>query len=246
MELIYTQHRGASYLKQQDCLWNGFEALQSLDQPVTSKTCQDIILVAVADGVSGSPCAALASNFVISALKDAVDLHGFTNRAFRSLQNKLGLRYSRTNCRGASTTLLAARFIDQTVSILSVGDSRAYLLKYGRPPLLLTKDHSFINQLRDDEVLDDHKDYASCYNVLTDCLIADSDESDFNIFFTSLKLEISDRVLICTDGVYETLGAELADLISHSQSLEVQGNAIRERILQIGAEDNFSMLIVEC
>lgn len=245
MKLAYTQHQGAPYLRQQDCVFNGYEIIQKLDEPVKWLEASNQILIGIADGVSASPGAELASKFVLDALETEVNDHGFTNTAIRSIQKKLSSRYAKTRYFGTSTTLLAVQINEYQISILSVGDCRAYLIKEDNELIQLTKDHSFINELVDEEIATESIRYASCYNVLTDCLVADFEETEFKIFATSLKCQKRDRLLICTDGVYETLESQLVRLIDCNQDIEKQANEIRDAILRIGPSDNFSLVIVD-
>lgn len=245
MKLAYTQHQGAPYLRQQDCVFNGFEVIQKLDEPVKLLKAQNQILIAVADGVSASPGAELASKFVLEALETEVNRHGFSNAAIRSIQVKLSSRYANTRYFGTSTTLLAVQFEEYQARILSVGDCRAYLIKEDDQLIQLTRDHSFINELVDEEIAAESIKYASCYNVLTDCLVADFEETDFKIFATSFKCQKGDRLLVCTDGVYETLESQLVGLIDCNQDIEKQAKEIRDAILCIGPSDNFSLVMVD-
>lgn len=245
MKLAFTQHQGAPYLRQQDCLFNGFEIIQKLDQPVKLLEAKDQILVAVADGVSASPGAELASKFAIGCLKLTVSEYGFTNKALRSIQEKLSSKYARTRYFGTSTTLLTAQITGNQVKILSVGDCRAYLLTDSNQLQQLTKDHSFINQLIDVKAATESIQYASCYNVLTDCIVADFEETDFKIFATSLEIRQNERLMICTDGVYETLGDELANLINRDMSVDAQVQVIRDAVMRLGPVDNFSLMVID-
>ena len=245
MNLVYTQHQGAQYLKQQDCMWTGDHVIQLSDQSVVLREVNEELLIGLADGVSASPCAELASKLVMSELNLAVQKHDFSNKAVRYLHERLSAKFSRTRCVGASTTLLVVSASRNQLRIMSVGDSRAYLVDKGNNLELLTKDHSFINQMIEEGKADEQVDYGTCYNVLTDCLVADPEEFDFNIFARTIAFKLTDRLFICTDGVYDTLGKKLSELFDYNLSIEAQAVLVRKAVLENNPVDNFSFMILE-
>lgn len=226
-------------------MWTGEQVIQLSDQLVVLRETGEQVLIGLADGVSASPCAELASKLAMTELNLAVQKHDFSNKAIRYLQERLSATFSRTRCVGASTTLLVVSASTDQLRIMSVGDSRAYLVNKGNNLELLTKDHSFINQMIDEGTADGQIDYASCYNVLTDCLIADPEEFDFNIFSKILAFKQTDRLFICTDGVYDTLGKKLSDLFDCNLSIEEQAQLLRKAVLENNPTDNFSFMILE-
>lgn len=244
MKLAYTQNQGSKYLRQQDCIWTGLKSIQLQDQPVEWITIKKDLLIAIADGVSASPCAESASRFVVQALEAAIIKHGFTNKAIRLIHEQLSSKYKKTKCYGASTSLLAAFINDHEIKIMGVGDCRAYLINQQNKLTLLTKDHSYINQLIQEGLAIDGIEYALCYNLLTDCLIADPEEIEFDVFNTAQTLCTGDRILICTDGIYNTLGKDFENYINVNLSVEAQTQKIREAVLQNSPADNFSLMVL--
>ena len=58
LDIAYTQHQGTDwrYPVQQDALWNSVEVLQSRNlHPAGLQTQADVVSVAVADGLGGTP-----------------------------------------------------------------------------------------------------------------------------------------------------------------------------------------------
>ena len=61
LDIAYTQHQGRDwrYPVQQDTLWSGVEVFQARNlRPACHQTAADVVTLAVADGLGGSPLAA--------------------------------------------------------------------------------------------------------------------------------------------------------------------------------------------
>lgn len=75
LDIAYTQHQGTDwrYPVQQDALWNSVEVLQSRNlHPACLQTQADVVSLAVADGLGGTPHAERASRAVLEELAAAI------------------------------------------------------------------------------------------------------------------------------------------------------------------------------
>jgi len=76
---------------------------------------------------------------------------------------------------------VAVHVKDGHAVVLNVGDSRAYLRAPAGSVRQLRRDHSELQRLRDSGEVDADTSDASFYDALSDCLVADPQESDFAI-----------------------------------------------------------------
>lgn len=248
-EIAFTQHRGRnlSYPKQQDALCNGTKVFQQPDLKAQQCTVEsDVLLVAVADGVGSSPKAEQASRLVLDALLaetakgKAFDLH-----LVRRLQGLLCDKMANEKTFGSAATLAAAEVREGRCTVINVGDSRVYRVSANNEWRQLSHDHTWINALIDSGEAQAGTSYASFYDALDSCLVADYDETEFAIHRIELPFQTGEALLLCTDGVHDILGDEGLKRLTDPQLTPLaQVNKWRQAVLALGAPDNFSMLLV--
>ncbi|UYZ71679.1 hypothetical protein LP090_08665 [Moraxella bovis] len=89
--------------------------------------------------------------------------------------------------------------------IKHLGDSRAYSYRNGWQ--CLTKDHSFIDELKAQDLADD-SDHASCYGALTGYFCVDGLGDDSAVAMVShqnINLQAGECLLLCSDGFSDVL-----------------------------------------
>lgn len=253
-EVAWTMHRGV-FPRQQDALLVGDSVLQSRNLAVRSENFAAGILLAVADGVALSPTASRASKLALTALQQTfggVDLPKSANSPrltagdVRTVQQKLSEALASGYLRhGASTTLVAARFEGSEIRVVNVGDSRAYRVTVNGDIHQLSRDHTERNRMIDAGELDAAKyELASIYDALSDCLVADPEADVFAIHQSATRWMPGERLILCSDGVHDTLGdSALGELMTRSGTPHELAATIRTAILSHGAPDNFSLII---
>lgn len=245
-EVAYTQHRGKRNPHQQDALWDGTQAIQSINTPSVTKTVMDAsLLLAIADGVAISPFPGTASLFVIKTLGATVDVkEPLTPRLVRRIHGLLCDRYAKGRTRGSSTTLVAAHCTDDRCEIVNVGDSRAYRIAADGQWQQLSHDHTVINGLIAKGEAEVGQEYASCYDALEYCLIADDEEDRFAVHACQLTYLQGDSLLLCSDGLHDTLGDAGLQRLYHASATPLEQVAIwHKAVMAAGAPDNFSIIL---
>lgn len=247
MNIAFTQHCGKNP-GQQDALWNGGQIFQQRDLPCDQFIAEDDrIVVAVADGVSSSPFPQRASRHVLESLAGEIAAgSAFDVRLVRRAHGRLCDALAKGRTFGASTTLAAAEVRNDRCTVLSVGDSRAYHMAADGVWQQLSRDHTVLNTMIDSGEAEEGKEYASFYGMLDACLVADDEETEFPVHRAESAFLPGDALLLCTDGVHDTLGGSLLKQLRDVRlAPRDQVAAWRKAVLAAGAPDNFSMVLVQ-
>lgn len=100
-----------------------------------------------------------------------------------------------------------------------------------------------MDSLRDEAGYRPDVEYASIYAALTDSLVADPFEDEFNIHRSLATVGPGDRIVLCSDGIHDTLGgAETIRRISYEANASEMVDGMRGAVLSAGAPDNFSIV----
>ncbi|MBU0500544.1 MAG: protein phosphatase 2C domain-containing protein [Gammaproteobacteria bacterium] len=246
-QITFSQHCGNNP-GQQDALWNGESVFQQRNLIPKQRwvASSDPVVVAVADGVANSPMPHKASRCVLDLLAAEVAAGAAVDaRLVRRVHGLLCNALSKGKTRGSSTTLALAGCRNDRCKILSVGDSRVYRIAADGKWEQLSRDHSLLNTLIDQGEADADEAYASFYNLLDSCLVADDEETEFPICCVESPFLEGDALLLCTDGVHDTLGdLRLQQLMAQGLDPLAQVVRWREAIFAAGAPDNFSLIFV--
>ena len=142
---------------------------------------------------------------------------------------------------GMGTTLVSAVIVGHCAEIINVGDSRAYLIR-GRELTQITRDHSVVAELVErGELTSDQAQHHPNRNLITRAVgVEERVESDL----FSLRLRRGDRLLLCSDGLSNTLTEEeLCSLSRGGRSASNVCHALVDRAVQKGARDNVSAAV---
>jgi serine/threonine protein phosphatase PrpC len=198
------------------------------------------IAIAVADGISSSSVSRVASE---AAVKGFLDDYFCTSSAWsvkKSVQRVLiainSWLYAQTRQsqyrydadRGYVCTLTALVLKSRTAHIFHVGDSRVYRLR-GIDLEQLTEDHRlWVSQER---------------SYLSRALGIDS---QLDIDYRSVPVELGDVFVLATDGVHEFLSSSAinAVLARHPAQLDVAAQSLVEQALASGSNDNLTVQVL--
>ena len=250
LEIAYSQHSGLHHQIQQDALWNGRALFQRGNQPTTSILLQEMSsFFAVADGVSASPEPQLASRFIVETMATSLSVQPDVELDVRLVRRVHGLlcdRYARGRTFGSSTTMVATQIIGNRCIVANVGDSRAYRISADGSWENLSRDHTVIESLRQQGWASCDLEYAHIYDALDSCLIADDEETEFSVHSRVSSFEVGDTLLLCSDGVHQTLGQKMLEqLFDPRLTTHCQVDIFRTAVLKAGAPDNFSLILVK-
>ncbi|HEV2529732.1 MAG TPA: protein phosphatase 2C domain-containing protein [Thermomicrobiales bacterium] len=209
-------------------------------------------LLAVADGMGGHENGDLASQIAIESLLAQVERDGGTDpatllkRAYREANSRI-FETGTADGSGESnmgTTLVAAVVRGKYATIANVGDSRAYLIRANRVNQL-TQDHSLVaQQVAKGEISAADARTSPHRNRLTQALGQRQKLDNRLPDIFEITLLPKDRLLLCSDGLYDVVpDADLLPVILGS-SAEVAASTLVDLGKQRGASDNVSAVVL--
>jgi len=225
----------------------------------------DIGLFLVADGMGGHVAGEVASRLVVKTIEKFIQETKTTrmednwpfpfndqisvtaNRAqfaFRLANRALASKVAGAeHLHGMGTTASAIVINDRLAAIAHVGDSRIYRLRGGQFKQLTT-DHSWVQeQVQAGELTPSAARQHPRRNIVTRSL---SGGEDPDVDLDEYELEIGDRFLICSDGLFAVVSDErIKELLSQSVTLETVCNNLVETANAGGGPDNITTLVLQ-
>jgi protein phosphatase len=206
-------------------------------------------LAVVADGMGGHNSGEVASLMAtelfsseyfksqVSIIESLEKAFEFTNRKiFQAAQNK-------TQFKGMGTTFSGVVIWQDNLYIIHIGDSRVYMISENEINQI-TKDHTYVQHLIDTKVItESERDNHPNGNVITKAL-GTQKNAKADIFKAKQKFTKDDKIIICSDGLYEYIkDEELKDIVLNNQP-EAASQKLIITAKNRGGHDNISVLIV--
>ena len=212
-------------------------------------------LVMVADGMGGGPAGALAAQTVVTRLPEFLRLGIPTRRPpsqrkARELLREAVLAVSGQiietskddpKCKGMGATVVVAWRCGKCVHIAHQGDSRAYLFRGGELKRL-TADHSIVALLvRTGEITKEEAQRHPARGQLTRFV---GMQGDVYCDVQTFKIENGDRLLLCTDGLWDVVNHdEMVAALANQQEISGVCGELIGLAKQHGAPDNVTAII---
>ena len=211
-EITFCQQIGSNKRHNQDALFNG-EAVFQYKLKTAEKRLENRphFIVGVADGISNSNRPEKASKLAMQLLSK---MESLSRQTIYDLQSSLSAELAEDYF-GSATTFVAAE-IDQAThkaKILSVGDSRAYLIDPQGKWQQITQDHSILSELLEDFPDKKEEDFATIYGGVSSCLVADYSEFQDKIFYQEIEIQQGESLLLCSDGLTDGLSADVREKV---------------------------------
>ena len=199
---------------------------------------------AICDGMGGGFDGKYAAELVVNALRESL-CNALTNnfshncvlvQTFCEHMSESLISYAKSELESyTGTTLVMAVFIDNKVQLFNIGDSRAYLCRYGEAEQLS------IDDTPEKEPSDE--DYSDR------CLTSFIGASVENISVHCVEKEISrgDRIILCSDGVIRGVSSKKSLLncvdIS-SEPPQMAAFRLTDAALEGGSKDDITAIVI--
>ncbi|WP_230621485.1 PP2C family serine/threonine-protein phosphatase [Aggregatibacter sp. Marseille-P9115] len=242
-QITFCQQIGKNKKHNQDALFNG-ETVFQFKLKTAEKRLENRphFIIGIADGISNSNHAEKASKCAMSALQKIQTL---SRNTIPYLQDKLSEQLADTYF-GSATTFVAAEIdqVNQKAKILSVGDSRAYLIDAQGKWQQITQDHSILSELLADFPDKKEDDFATIYGGVSSCLVADYSEFQDKIFYQEIEIQQGESLLLCSDGLTDGLSDEMREKIWQKYADDkTRLTVCRKMIEKQSFSDDFSVII---
>jgi len=208
-------------------------------------------LFVVADGLGGYVGGATASAIAVNCIGDFYkteshkfpDLEALVISSIAYAHSAIRTAASERNVlKRMATTVVVTAVRDNALVIANVGDSRAYLLKYGRLRRVTT-DHSATVDLIDKDLPYKGDERSHRFrNMLTRAL-----GSSLNAEPTVFRSTVNDfdQILLCTDGLWSVLSDDLLErTLTQSGNPSEQCRNLVHLAMQYGSMDDMTCVIV--
>lgn len=209
-------------------------------------------LLIVADGMGGHQAGEVASKMAA----DTISSEYFKLNANGGIEKNLAKVFTLANknifekarskkeYNGMGTTCTALVVINQTVYYAHVGDSRAYLQK-GDSITQITEDHTYVQELvNNGDITAEEAATHSKRNILTNAMGTKPDlRIDTGV--CKFKFEDNDRLLLCSDGLYDYLNDKELNEILQSGGLKTAAELMVRQAKERGGHDNITVVIAE-
>ena len=220
-------------------------------------------LVVLADGMGGYNAGEVASGIAVDVVSGGllpelssgrelskVDVQSGLTHAALLLQQQIAAAnkgiyeaaQARPECAGMGTTVVAAVFCGNRVSIAHIGDSRCYRLR-GEKFEQLTHDHSLLQeQIDSGQLTQEQAKYSLNKNLVTRALgieaIVPADIAEY-------RIEANDVYLLCSDGLTDMVDPEIVHGIIDDKRTQLPEAAAElvELANRNGGRDNISVIL---
>lgn len=211
----------------------------------------DLRLAIVADGMGGEACGEVASALTVESLLSSFRELAAGESRRSQLFEAVGQAHRRVQaesrsghaCGGMGSTVVAAAWDLPLLEVVSVGDSRVYLLREGTVQQI-TDDQNLGNQMRDS--MGWTAEQISRFpqrHILTSAVGAGE---SIRIQQHSLELVPGDRVLLCSDGLHGLLdSAKIARIAGPPAAVADAVAALIEAANHAGGVDNVTVVLLE-
>ncbi|MBX3080069.1 MAG: Stp1/IreP family PP2C-type Ser/Thr phosphatase [Anaerolineae bacterium] len=215
---------------------------------------QTVGVYAVADGMGGHDMGEVASKLAVrTAIRHLVSDITETDEALPEtyrewleravmVANQVVRKTGAEEHKNLGTTLVMAVVVGNAAHIANVGDSRAYLIS---PTGIrqITHDHSMVQVLVDSgRITPEEAAKHPMKNVLTQAIGSDD---EINIELFNETLDDDESILLCSDGLWETLGdEEILSIVRTADSPSAACQTLIDSCNAKGAKDNIAAVLV--
>lgn len=213
----------------------------------------DTALLVVCDGMGGANAGNVASRFAAQSFVEYA--RGMLDRELDAAKRQALLTHALVQAndtvfslagrqpefRGMGTTLVAALIQGDEVTVLNVGDSRAYLFD-GTRLHQLTEDHSYVEEMRRQGRITEADARTHPQKNLITRAVGVEPDVDGDLF--EAQLAPGEMLLLCSDGLTGMVEDEkIGQTLKDAKTLALAGDALLTLALEGGGRDNITVAL---
>lgn len=215
----------------------------------------NVALAVIADGMGGTNGGEIASSIACETIFDLFEnqyseFPTFTERKIKQtiinyVKSANEIIYNKSlkniDLKNMGTTIVLSLYINGTLYIANVGDSRLYINTNGKLNQI-TKDHSYVEELLKLGMISDEQAKSHPQkNIITRALGTDE---NVEVDLYTEKLSKSDKVLLCTDGLTNMISDDdILKYMSDDDLSFIAKSLIDEAKLR-GGNDNITVVVL--
>ncbi len=217
-------------------------------------TCQAVGVYAVADGMGGHDAGEVASKLAVrTAVRNLVgnvtEVSDNMPEHYRDwlqsavvLANKIVHSKAHENDKNMGTTLVMAVVAGHDVHVVNVGDSRAYVIcETGIRQI--THDHSYVQMLVDNGAITPEQAIKHPYRSVLTQSVGTEENVTADVF--SETLDENESLLLCSDGLWETLNNDrIWQIVHDAETPSIACQALIDASNAAGGRDNIAAVLV--
>lgn len=205
-------------------------------------------LAVVCDGMGGEAGGKEAAEICVSTFLSAyagekVPTKGALEKTLARANEKILARAKAAGYTRMGTTVALALALPDTITLLWVGDSRAYLYRDGTLTRL-TRDHSYVQELVDRGTLTEREARTHYHRNLITRAVGTAAKAEPDL--KTLPWSEGDILLLCSDGLFGMLeDKEIAEILAENDSAALSVHELICAANSHGGEDNITVLLLE-
>lgn len=213
----------------------------------------NVSISVVCDGMGGASSGGVASQLAIDSFVSRIKENFRKDMSENSIRNMMltSAHFANTvvyesskadiEKNGMGTTIVAALVIDKKIYVISVGDSRAYLMNKDEIKQITT-DHTYVEMLyRNGEITEEEKETHELRNVITRAIGV---ESDVDVDYFEIEAVGNFTVLLCSDGLSKYCSSDYIYNTVFEKNLDQAAAKLISYSNDCGGKDNITVAIV--
>ena len=204
----------------------------------------------VADGMGGHAAGELASSTAVSVvaqLESSLDKISDINKKLLNIPSVISKELKNTISKdstrsGMGTTLTTVVLHDNSLRVVHVGDSRAYLIR-DKQIKAITKDQTYIQSLIDNNEIT--LEEAKTHPQRSLLLQAIDGLTEATAFIDNVEVVAGDKLVLCSDGLTSVVSdQEILEIVNQFEFVGAV-SALIEKSLENGGPDNITVIVAE-
>ncbi|MGH8557486.1 MAG: PP2C family protein-serine/threonine phosphatase [Methylococcales bacterium] len=201
----------------------------------------------VADGMGGHESGEVASAITVDIIAQSIEDGQSLKESLVSAHE--AVRYAAKSDPRKSdmgSTVVVLRIRGNRFEIAWVGDSRVYRLSKRNGFKLLTHDHSYVQMLIDNDLINPEDARNHPMGHVVNQAIGSSPKGVVSVDIIEGSVESGDRFLLCTDGLTNELTDDrIAEVLRQEKHLQTVVEKLIGKALKAGGSDNVTIVVVE-